>query len=113
MQKVLTSANAESESQTAATYKVVAPHGAAAEVQKGFILPALYSASHAVSKLAKPPLILQSLDRIRDTPVHEQGASQTSLRVFQVHLLIVAQSAAAVVFYFMLVLSPTHVSVNR
>lgn len=80
MQKVHTSANTETDSQTAAACNGVPPQGEAAEVQKALILPALYSASHAVSKLATSPLILQSLDLIRDTPVREhQGACQNSL----------------------------------
>ena len=84
MQKVYTSANTETDSQAAAACNVVALHSAAAEVQKPLIFPALYSASHAVSKLAKSPFLLQSLDLIRDTPVREQqGASQNSLRHVQ------------------------------
>ena len=45
-------------------------------------LPALYSASHAVSKLAKSPSLLYALDRIRDTPVREQGAIQKGMSGF-------------------------------
>lgn len=66
MQKLRISADMETDSQAPA-----AGSGAAAQdaVTEATTLPALYSASHAVSKLAESSSLLHAPDRIRDVPV--------------------------------------------